>query len=148
MQRTIATAALSLLAVSMPMPAGAQLDFSRTPLAADHPLVGTWRFELPQQGCHELYDFRADGTMHATSGEQRAETEFEISAAPSARGFYKWSDRITRDNGKRDCTGYSTQAGHIAINYIALHPSGQWFALCKEEDFSKCIGPFVRQAGI
>jgi len=117
------------------------------PVAPDHPIVGTWKITLtlPGGSCDEVYRIRADGTTLVTSAEEISESEYEISDTPSAKGFYKLTDTITKDNGKKDCLGEITPVGQVATNYILFHPSGQMFLLCSEERLASCIGPFVRQ---
>lgn len=114
------------------------------PLREDHPIIGAWKITLPQLSCHEIYRFRRDGTTLVTSSEEVAESEFVMADHPSSKGFYKWVDKITKDNGKRDCSGELMQLGHVATNYILLHNSGDKFLMCEAEDIKTCIGPFVR----
>jgi len=116
---------------------------TRTPLPAGHPLIGVWRIDLPN-GCYEEYEVRNDGRKLSRSGEERNESEFEISLVPSMRGFYKWTDKITNGNGRPDCGGSTTEIGHVAVNYIRLHPSGQRYLLCKAEDMNSCFAEFRR----
>jgi hypothetical protein len=123
-------------------------DVVRTPLPSEHPLVGTWRIDLESVQCHETDDLRADGTTRVSSAEEISESEFEISLSPSPQGFYKWVDKIIKDNGKPDCPGSVTEIGHVATNYVILDPSGKMFLLCTTEELKRCIGPFVRQEGI
>lgn len=59
------------------------------PPPADHPILGIWRFTLPDGSCSEIYRFRADGTTLVTSAEEVSESTFNIPAQPSASGFYK-----------------------------------------------------------
>lgn len=141
-------AALLAIAVSLAPGLGLAQTVKRVPLPADHPLVGTWRIDLPQVNCHELYQIKADGTTQVVSGRQAAESEFELSARPGPRGFYKWVDKITRDNGRPDCMGAIMEVGHVATNFILLHPAGTMFLMCDDEDIDTCFGPFVRQEGI
>ena len=117
------------------------------PPGPDHPLVGTWKITLPDGSCFEVYRIRADGTMIVTSAEQISETTFEISAEPSARGFYKWDDTIVKDNGKKDCSGAVMEVGHKATNYIRFNPARSMFVMCQDERMDACIGPFIRQGG-
>jgi len=147
LHRSILPFTALLLSVLSPQAALAE-DVVRTPLPPDHPLIGTWRIELESVQCHEIYDVRADGTTRAYSAEELSESEFELSLAPSAKGYYKWVDKITSDNGKPDCMGSITEVGEVATNYILLDPSGKMFLMCKEENLSTCIGPFVREEGI
>ena len=117
------------------------------PPRANHPLVGTWKITLPDGTCTETYIVRRDGTTLVTSAEEVAESEFELSDEPSEKGFYKWVDKIVKDNGKKDCSGEVMVLGHIATNYILLHPSKNQFLMCEAEDIKTCIGPFVRVKG-
>jgi hypothetical protein len=120
--------------------------FVGTPISSTHPLAGVWRIELAGGKCAEEYELRADGTKISSSGEERNESEFMIS--PGARGtnWYKWVDKITKNNGKPDCMGSFTAAGHIAVNYVIVHPSGQRFALCEREDMNSCYAELFRRA--
>jgi len=117
------------------------------PTAPDHPIVGTWRITIPLQdgSCDEIYRIRADGTTFVTSADEISESEFEISDAPSQKGFYKLVDTITKDNGKKDCLGEIMQVGQAATNYVLFHESGDMFLMCREERLATCIGPFIRQ---
>ena len=146
MSRSLYTLGLiASLAVAPSIALSQQVE--KTALPINHPLVGTWKIELRSVKCFEIYDVRADGTTRVTSGEQAAESEFELALTPSERGFYKWVDKITKDNGKPDCMGSVMEVGHVATNFIAVHPSGRAFLMCEKEDLNTCIGPFVRQAG-
>lgn len=113
----------------------------------NHPILGIWKLSLPDTGCSETYHFRGDGTSLVTSNEEVAESEFEIPANPSAKGFYKLQDRIVKDNGKKDCSGAITKVGTRAINWVRFHPSGALFLMCADESMESCIGPFERVRG-
>ena len=78
---------------------------AKTTLSSEHPLVGSWRIDVPGTRFHEIYKIQPDGSMRITSGAQKAESECEISPQPSAKGFYKWVDKIVKDNGQPDCIG-------------------------------------------
>lgn len=135
---------LATMMLSAPIYSLAQ-EVKRTPLPKDHPLIGSWKIELPNTTCFELYNIHQDGTLSVTSGVQAAESEFEISAIPSQKGFYKWVDKITKDNGKPDCMGSIMEVGHVATNFIALHRTGKMFVMCEKEDLNTCIGLFEQQ---
>jgi hypothetical protein len=138
---------LLMLALPGTFAAVAALSASAAPLRSDHPIIGTWKIELPDGSCHEIYHIRRDGTMVVTSNEEISESEFTISDRPGARGFYKWVDRVTKDNGKKDCSGEITEAGHSATNYVLFNPDRDQFALCEDDTGNSCIGPFIRQTG-
>ena len=118
---------------------------ARTPLPADHPLVGTWKLELPATTCSELYRIKADGSTQVTSGAQTVETDFNVALKQSGYGFYKWVDTVTAQNGQADCTGRKIETGHVATNYAIFNRDDSEFLLCAAEDINTCVGPFVRQ---
>ena len=121
---------------------------SPTPLPADHPLIGVWRIDLPEVDCYEQYSLNANGTKRSVSRGEITESVFRLSIKPNRNGFYTWTDQIVKSNGKRDCLGEVTPVGDTATNYILLHPDGNQFLLCTEQDLNTCIGPYVRQETI
>jgi hypothetical protein len=118
------------------------------PTSKEHPIIGRWTITLPDGSCSETYTFRPDGTTLVTSGEEIAETVFEISAKPSASGFYKMTDKLVKDNGKKDCSGAITEVGQTATNYVQFHQSNNLFIMCADESLNTCIGPFRRVQGM
>ncbi|CAN7447780.1 hypothetical protein LJR289_002930 [Pseudoduganella sp. LjRoot289] len=120
---------------------------SAAPVRADHPIVGTWRFVLPDGTCQEVYRMRADGTALITSAAEVAETEFNIDDQPDKNGFYKTSDKIVKDNGKLDCTGQVAEVGQSVASFILFHESGDMFLMCLQASMDACLGPFVRVRG-
>jgi hypothetical protein len=126
---------------------GVQGARAAPPPASNHPILGIWTLALPEIGCHEVYRFRGDGTTLVTSAEEVSESEFQIPASPSDKGFYKLEDKVTRDNGKRDCAGAVMKVGTRNTNYIRFHPSGVLFLMCANESMDSCIGPFERVLG-
>ena len=114
----------------------------------DHPLIGLWRLPYPNSSCAEIYRIDPDGTTLVTSHHEVAESEFVVSDRPNQSGFYKWVDRIVRDNGQKDCAGRITQPGQEMTRYILLHPAGDVFVMCDNDDtaLDTCIGPFIRMA--
>jgi len=139
------TIALMLLLSSFSVHAD---EVKRTPLSPDHPLLGTWRIDLPDVDCFEMYSLRANGTKRTTSRLEIGESVFSLSPYPNRNGFYKWVDKIVKSNGKPDCMGDISEVGHVATTYIFLHPDGTQFLLCFEQNLNACIGPFVRQDSI
>jgi hypothetical protein len=134
-----------LLTASMASAVATAQEVIRTPLQSSHPLIGRWRIELPQLKCFEEYEVRADGTRSVVSGQERNESEFAMSPTPSAKGFYKWTDKIVKNNGQPDCSGSLTALGHVAVNYVLVHPSGDKFLLCEAEDMKSCFAEFNRK---
>ncbi|MBW8898986.1 MAG: hypothetical protein JF619_12940 [Massilia sp.] len=115
--------------------------------SASHPLLGIWILAIPQLDCSETYHFRGDGTTLVKSADEVSESEFTVAEQPSAKGFYRIEDRITKDNGKQDCSGEIMKPGTRAINFIRFHPSGARFVMCRDETMEACIGPFERVPG-
>lgn len=134
---TAAVLTLALLAT------GAQA----APPAAGHPILGIWKFSLPDGSCSETYRFRGDGTTLVTSAQEVSESEFEIPAKPSAKGFYKLQDKVVKLNGKADCSGEIMKPGNKVTHFVHFHPSGSLFVMCATESLDACIGPFRRVVG-
>ena len=141
--KAIQVSLFGLASLALVLPAHSQ-EVTRTPIPANHPLIGFWKLDVPGTNCHEIYQVRANGTTAVTSGLQAAESDFELDTVPNEKGFFKWVDKITKDNGKPDCMGSIMQVGHVATNYILLHPDGKKFLMCEAEEISTCIGPLVR----
>lgn len=135
---------ITVMALSLVVTAVTAQDVRPRPLPLDHPLIGTWRIDL-QNGCFEEYTLRADGTKLSRSGEERNESVFDISERPLASGFYRWTDKIIKGNGKPDCSGSATELGHVAIKFVLLHPNGSRFLLCDAENMQTCFAEFHRK---
>jgi hypothetical protein len=132
----------------MSLAVGAQCAYAAPPQPPqDSPILGIWKLSLPEIGCFEVYRFRGDGTSIVTSAEEVSESEFQIPALPSAKGFYKLEDKVVKDNGKKDCAGEVMKVGTHATNYVRFHPSGVLFLMCADETMNSCIGPFERVVG-
>jgi hypothetical protein len=136
----------ALFAASTTAFAGASPAIAAAP-SASHPLLGIWVLSIPQLGCSETYHFRGDGTTLVKSAAEIGESEFTVSEQPSAKGYYKMVDTVTKDNGKRDCAGEVTKVGSRATNYLRFHPAGTRFVMCQDESMDACIGPFERVPG-
>lgn len=117
-------------------------------IAAGHPILGIWRLDVPDTGCAETYRFRADGTTFVTSAAEVSESVYTIPAQPDKQGFYRLTDRITKDNGKPDCSGNVMKPGAQVVNFIQFHPSGMLFLMCADRTMQTCIGPFRRMRGV
>lgn len=136
----------ALLAGSLAFFQAAQAqDAARVPLPPDHPLLGTWRIDLPDLKCFEEYELRADGTKRSISGEERNEFEFTVSPTPSGQGFYRWTEKVVKTNGQPDCSGNRGEVGQTVSSFIKLHPARDRFLLCTGEDFKRCFAEFYRK---
>lgn len=116
-------------------------------LASDHPILGIWRLEVPDTDCLETYRFRGDGTTLVTSADEVSESAYTIPNQPTPQGYYRLQDRVTKDNGKPDCSGNVMKPDSKATHFVRFHPSGKLFLLCADESLEACIGPFHRVRG-
>lgn len=139
--RAIASLSLfSLLGAAMPA-------LAQQGPASDHPVLGIWRLEVPDTNCSETYRFRGDGTTLVTSAAEISESVYTIPSQPDGDGFYRLTDRVTKNNGKPDCSGNVMKPGANATHFVRFHPSGKLFLLCAEASMEACIGPFTRVRG-
>jgi hypothetical protein len=112
------------------------------------PLVGTWSWTLAGKACTETWQYSAKGTRLNTSGEEVTRGDYEISAAPSAQGFYRLTDTVTDSNGKRDCSGDLHEASDPpVVRFIQFSPKQDQFIVCKAESLQACFGPLKRMPG-
>jgi hypothetical protein len=116
-------------------------------LSPTHPIIGSWRVEVPGTSCSETYTFKSNGTTFVRSASEITETKFVISSRPRASGYYKLKDTIVKTNGKPDCTGSSSPAGDVVRLFLRFDNSGSSFSFCKTEEQSGCVGPFTRIIG-
>ncbi|WP_431095961.1 hypothetical protein [Polaromonas aquatica] len=113
-----------------------------------HPLVGTWSWTLAGKACTETWQYSAKGTRLVTSGEEVTRGDYEISAAPSAQGFYRLTDTVTGGNGKRDCSGDLHEASDPpVVRFIQFSPKQDQLIVCKAESLQACFGPLKRMPG-
>jgi hypothetical protein len=138
---------LSIRAALLAGAAVLALPAAAAPVRGDHPILGIWKFELPDGSCEETYRIRADGTTLITSAQEVAESQFTIDDQPDEEGFYKSQDKIVKDNGKLDCSGNITEVGRSVTSYVLFHGSGNMFLMCRQRDTTACIGPFIRVRG-
>ena len=109
-----------------------------------HPIIGTWSFEM--NNCTETYEFLTDGTRNSTSAEEVVQAAYVISANPSDKGFYKITDKITRDNGKRDCSGSTEDmTGDVVELYVLFNQKMDQIVFCLDESLERCVGPFRKK---
>jgi hypothetical protein len=116
------------------------------PLRSDHPIIGAWALRADDSGCTEIYRISREGTSLVTSADEVAQTHFQVSDRPSAKGYYKWVDTIVKDNGKKDCSGKVTKP-HTTTSYILMNETNKAFISCENESTKACIGPFVKIEG-
>jgi len=117
------------------------------PLRADHPFLGAWQVTRSDNDCAEVYRVDRRGHTLITSADEVAESTFTMSDQPSPRGYYKWVDTLTKDNGKKDCWGQITKPGKTTTRYLMMNPAGDRFIICTAEDGRQCFGPFVKVEG-
>lgn len=129
--------ALCAAAVLLPVTAGAH--------DIDNPVIGSWTWQPEGKSCTEVYDWRADGSGHVTSGKEVTESKFQVSNTPDEHGFYVFIEQIIKDNRGKDCTGSSKDdSGRKATFYIQVHPSGNMIRICARPSEDSCFGPLQR----
>lgn len=117
------------------------------PPAAPHPLASSWTWTLPGKTCTETWHYRADGTRHASSGEEVSQSRYQVSALPSLLGFYRVTETVTQSNGKPDCAGDVHDTGGVPVTrFIQFSPKHDQLIVCREESLKACFGPLQRMA--
>lgn len=111
---------------------------------ANNPIVGTWQITVPGTNCIETYTFKSNGVRSYTSAEEAGESKYTISSAPDSSGYYKFTDTVTKSNGKLDCVRYTSPVGDSLAAFVRIEANGNAFFFCQTESQESCVGPFVR----
>lgn len=130
---------------------------------AAHPLVGVWRSTVvvapaaaasgaapstsKPVACTETMDYRANHIRLGSSGPEITRATYDVSAKPSADGFYRLAQTILEANGKPDCAGdLHSKADDTLVRFIQFSPRQDQFIVCQGASLAACFGPFTRQA--
>lgn len=114
---------------------------------AQHPLLGKWTWTRSVNNCTEVYEYRADGTFDVVSGEEVASGTFEISSKPDSKGFYTFTGRTLKTNGKKDCSDSAVPMPADQkpyTNYIVFHRTEPMHIVCYQPVLEQCFGPLRR----
>lgn len=115
------------------------------PPAPAHPIVGSWSWQVFGGPCRESLQYRANGSMRASSGEALTAWTYHISATPGPKGFYKLVETTTETNGKADCSGDVVADDNVAhTRYIQFSPARDRLIVCRDESLTACFGPLTR----
>jgi hypothetical protein len=118
---------------------------AQEPLGAE--LVGVWSWTMPSGSCTEIHTYRADGTRHVPSGEERSDSTFKVESFSGAI-FTKLTVTTTKDYRGKDCANSDEDdTGRTSILYFVLSRDRQKVLFCYEPSFKSCYGPFARQPG-
>jgi len=103
-----------------------------------HPILGSWRISADGTECADITTFEPTGRRRTNSGEEVTESEFEISAEPDSKGYYRLVDTLREKNGRPGCSGDSAPIGHIAKVFIRF-TNRESFSICQREDQASCF---------
>lgn len=108
-------------------------------------LVGKWTWTLPGTQCTETYDYRADGKLFITSGEEKSDNTYQVMQDEKATQFVKVQATIVKDYGGQDCTELSEDnSGEEHVFYLVFQPDGNQHAMCPSASLNQCVGPLRR----
>jgi hypothetical protein len=123
------------------------IALAQAPRDARTLLLGTWTWTRPDNNCTETHTYRADGSRSSISGKERSDTRYELSAQPSATGFWRLDVTTVKDYGGRDCADTEDdETGLKWTVYLRFDQSGNRLIYCYEESLNNCYGPFTRAA--
>ena len=113
--------------------------------AKPHSIVGKWQWTLEEKQCTETYEYRADGSLSVTSGDEVAEATYDISSLPDSNGFYLLNGTPGTSNGEKDCTDRPAGSKQPAFSvYVVFHPSEPLLLICESPNMDRCLGPMRR----
>jgi hypothetical protein len=134
---------ISLLTIALVLSGCTSFDKDgvKRPYDVEHPIIGSWSFDM--NGCIETYEFLPNGIRNSTSAEELVQATYVIAAKPSGYGFYKITDTVVKDNGKRDCSGSTRDmTGDVVDLYVKFNPQMDQIVFCLDESPNRCFGPF------
>lgn len=152
----VASVAAALI-LTLPAVAAVSKVDPASKLAANQPLVGLWQSVIQSQGgvapnkggattCRETLDYRVNHIRLGASGKEITRATFDVSATPSAAGFYRVTETVLASNGKVDCAGdVHAATDNTVVRFFQFSPKHDQFIVCKSESLAACFGPFVRQ---
>ncbi|MDE2422322.1 MAG: hypothetical protein KGO49_14225 [Gammaproteobacteria bacterium] len=114
-------------------------------LPKDHPLLGVWKWVTPNSDCSETYEFKSNSRMVFSSGAEEGISEIEVTLKPSVNNFYRFTNKVIADNGKKDCRGEPGKAGVTSVIYVYFLPTNNQMKMCYKETSDSCFGPLTRQ---
>jgi len=115
-----------------------------TSLPSNHPLLGTWHFEVPGTHCAETYTFKRDGFRTYRSATEVGKSKFVVSPKPDDSGYYTLTDTIVESNGKSACVGEASPVGDVVTLFIRFEDSADTFFICPAKVNDGCFGPFEK----
>lgn len=121
---------------------------SGAPAKPGHHLIGTWTWSVFAGSCTETLQYRPDGSVLATSGQEVAEKTYEIAKTSDASGFYRLVETVVRQNDKKDCSGAMLEGpGEQSTRFVQFSPLADKMLICREASLKACFGPLdkVRQ---
>lgn len=134
-----------LLAVCLTALTPALYAQGSAPAKPVHPLIGTWTWSVFAGSCTETLQYRPDGSVLATSGQEVAEKTYEIAKVPDASGFYQLVETVIRQNDKRDCSGALLQGpGDQSTRFVQFSPLADKLLICREASLKACFGPLAK----
>lgn len=136
---------LSWFLLTMPAVTLAAPEADYRALGEAHPLVGKWRWTRAANSCTEVYEYRVDGTLLVTSGDEKTENNFAIVRNPDSNGFYEAQFKIVKDYGGKDCADSETDdTGAEFTTYVIFDPTGATYLSCQKPNLDACFGPLRR----
>lgn len=109
------------------------------------PIIGKWTWTRSTNNCTEVYDFRADGTMYATSGGEIATATYVVSGHKDSNGFYEMRVKPLTTNGAQDCSDRAPGGEQNPYTvYIIFHPTQPLHLVCQTPELDQCFGPLEK----
>ena len=108
-------------------------------------IVGKWTWTRTENACIEVYDYRADGTVHVESGTEITDNTYSIDPTPDRNGFFKMVLKVVKDYGGKDCADSEEDStGQEQAVYVLFHTSKPLHVVCRDPDLDTCYGPLRR----
>ena len=111
----------------------------------DNPLLGSWSYTYPKNGCIETYKFLPSGIRLSKSNLEKVKAKYSIQSISKDKNLYLLTDTVLEDNALQDCTSSTMDMTNDKVQlYLIIKENPQQFTFCTDISLKTCIGPFIK----
>lgn len=112
----------------------------------DNPLLGSWSYTYPDNGCIETYQFLSDGIRLSKSNLERVKAKYDLQSLSKEKNLYLLTDTVLEDNAEQDCAGSTSDMTNDKVElYLTIKENPKSFTFCIDKDSKTCVGPFIKK---
>ena len=111
----------------------------------NNPLIGSWSYTHPENGCIETYIFLENGIRLSKSHLEKVKAKYSIQSISKDKNLYLLTDTVLKDNAELDCTGSNMDMTNDKVQlYLTIKENPKQFTFCTDMSLKTCVGPFIK----